>query len=38
VPGVADVRGVITFPGGLPIMTANKVHIGGIGVSGGSAD
>jgi uncharacterized protein GlcG (DUF336 family) len=38
VPGIADVPGVITFPGGLPIMTANKVHIGGIGVSGGSAN
>ena len=38
VPGIADVPGVITFAGGLPIMTANKVHIGGIGVSGGTAD
>jgi glc operon protein GlcG len=26
------------FPGGLPIMTASEVQIGGIGVSGGTAD
>ena len=38
VPGIADVRGLITFPGGLPIMTADKTHIGGIGVSGGTGD
>ena len=38
VPGIADVPGVIAFAGGLPIMTANKVHIGGIGVSGGTSD
>ena len=38
VPGIADVPGIITFPGGLPIMTANKVQIGGIGVSGGTSD
>jgi glc operon protein GlcG len=38
VPGIANVPGLITFAGGLPIMTANKVHIGGIGVSGGTAD
>jgi glc operon protein GlcG len=38
VPGIADVPGIITFAGGLPIMTANKVHIGGIGVSGGTSD
>jgi glc operon protein GlcG len=38
VPGFALVPGVVTFAGGLPIMTADKVHIGGIGVSGGSAD
>ncbi len=37
-PGIADVPGVITFAGGLPIMTAGKVQIGGIGVSGGTAD
>jgi glc operon protein GlcG len=38
VPGLEDVPGVITFAGGLPIMTASKVHIGAIGVSGGTAD
>lgn len=38
VPGIADVPGIITFAGGLPIMTANKIQIGGIGVSGGTAD
>jgi glc operon protein GlcG len=38
VPGIADVPGIITFPGGLPIMTGNKVHIGGIGVSDGTSD
>jgi glc operon protein GlcG len=38
VPGIADFPGIVTFAGGLPIMTVNKVQIGGIGVSGGSAD
>jgi glc operon protein GlcG len=38
VPGIADVPGIITFAGGLPIMAANKVQIGGIGVSGGTSD
>jgi len=38
VPGIADVPGIITFAGGLPIMTGSKVQIGGIGVSGGTAD
>jgi glc operon protein GlcG len=38
VPGIADVPGVITFAGGLPILTASKVLIGGIGVSGGTSD
>ena len=38
VPGIANVPGLITFAGGLPVMTANKAHIGGIGVSGGTAD
>ena len=38
VPGIADVPGVIAFAGGLPIMTASKVQIGGIGVSGGTSD
>ena len=38
VPGLALVPGIVAFAGGLPIMTADKVHIGGIGVSGGTAD
>lgn len=38
VPGIADVPGIITFAGGLPIMTGSKVQIGGIGVSGGTSD
>jgi len=38
VPGIADFPGIVTFAGGLPIMTANKVQIGGIGVSGGTSD
>jgi len=38
VPGLSDVPGIITFAGGLPIMTAGKVQIGGIGVSGGTPD
>jgi glc operon protein GlcG len=38
VPGIADVPGIITFAGGLPIMIAGKTQIGGIGVSGGTAD
>ena len=38
VPGIADVPGIITFAGGLPITTAAKVQIGGIGVSGGTSD
>jgi glc operon protein GlcG len=38
VPGLPEVPGLITFAGGLPIMTASKAHIGGIGVSGGTAD
>ena len=37
VPGIAHVDGVITFAGGLPIMVGDA-HIGGIGVSGNSAD
>ena len=32
-PGVAQVPGIIAFAGGLPIMTADKVHVGGIGVA-----
>jgi glc operon protein GlcG len=38
VPGIADVPGVIAFAGGLPIMTADNVQIGGIGASGGTSD
>lgn len=38
VPGLALVPGIIAFAGGLPVMTDDKVHIGGIGVSGGTAD
>ena len=37
-PGIANFPGIVTFAGGLPIMTANKVQIGGIGVSGGTSD
>ena len=37
-PGIAYVPGIIAFPGGLPIMTGSKAQIGGIGVSGGTAD
>jgi glc operon protein GlcG len=38
VPGIANFPGIVTFAGGLPIMTVNKVQIGGIGVSGGTSD
>jgi glc operon protein GlcG len=38
VPGLALVPGIIAFAGGLPIMAGDKVHIGGIGVSGGTSD
>jgi glc operon protein GlcG len=38
VPGFALVPGVIAFAGGLPIMTEDKMQIGGIGVSGGTSD
>jgi glc operon protein GlcG len=36
-PGFALVPGLVAFAGGLPIM-AGSVHLGGIGVSGGTAD
>ena len=36
--GFAQVPGIIAFAGGLPLMTADKMHVGGIGVSGGTAD
>jgi glc operon protein GlcG len=38
VPGLALVPGIIAFAGGLPIMTADKVQVGGIGVSGGTSE
>jgi uncharacterized protein GlcG (DUF336 family) len=38
IPGIAQVPGIIAFAGGLPLMTADKAHVGGIGVSGGTAD
>ena len=38
VPGLALVPGIVAFAGGLPIVTEDKVHIGGIGVSGGTSD
>jgi glc operon protein GlcG len=38
VPGIANFPGIVTFAGGLPILTGNKVQIGGIGVSGGTSD
>lgn len=37
-PGIADAPGILAIGGGLPIMTAANVHIGGIGVSGGTSD
>lgn len=36
-PGLVHVPGLVAFAGGLPVRAAG-VHIGGIGVSGGSAD
>ena len=38
VPGIAYVPGIVTFEGGLPIMTADAKQVGAIGVSGGSAE
>src|ERR1700739_5011326 len=38
VPGLALVPGILSFPGGLPILTADNVQIGAIGVSGGTGD
>ena len=38
VPGLAFVPGLVTFEGGLPIMTGSGEHIGAIGVSGATAD
>lgn len=38
VPGIVYVPGLVTFPGGLPIVTAKGEHLGSIGVSGVTAD
>ena len=38
VPGIAEIPGVAAFPGGLPIMTSDGQHIGGIGISGATGD
>jgi Haem-degrading len=35
---LALVPGIVAFAGGLPVMTDDKLHIGAIGVSGGTAD
>ncbi len=35
--GAQHVPGVVVFPGGLPIMTADGHHIGGVGVSGATS-
>lgn len=37
-PGIAFVPGLVTFEGGLPIMTSDGKHIGAIGVSGGTGE
>ena len=36
--GLQHVPGVVVFPGGLPIRTANNYHIGGVGVAGDTGD
>ena len=36
--GIEQVPGLVIFPGGLPIITKSKIQIGGIGVSGATAD
>ena len=38
IPGIAFVPGIVTFEGGLPIMTADGKQIGAIGVSGATAE
>ncbi len=38
VPGIAHVPGIVTFEGGLPIMTADGKQLGAIGVSGATAE
>lgn len=37
-PGIAMVPGIASFAGGVPIMTASGAQIGGVGVSGATAD
>lgn len=37
-PGIAEIPGIAAFAGGLPIMTPDGHQIGGVGVSGASAD
>lgn len=37
-PGIELVPGIVTFAGGLPILTTSGEHIGAIGVSGGTPD
>ena len=36
--GIEHVPGLVVFPGGLPVMTAAGIQIGGVGVSGATAD
>ena len=36
--GIEHVPGVVIFPGGVPIITKSGAHLGGIGVSGATAD
>lgn len=36
--GVAHIPGLAAFTGGLPIITANGMHIGGVGVSGADSN
>ncbi len=38
IPGIAFVPGIVTFEGGLPILTADGQQVGAIGVSGGTAE
>ena len=37
-PGLAHSKDVVAFPGGVPIITKNKILLGAIGVSGATAD
>ena len=38
IPGIAFVPGLVTFEGGLPIVTGSGEPIGSVGVSGGTAE